>query len=74
MEAFQTEFNAQTAAVQGSGWGWLAWDAKANDLTIVACANQDPCRYALFLFFFTSLLLCFVLGFLVCFCVFVIPN
>lgn len=43
MDAFQAEFNAQTAAVQGSGWGWLAWDAKAKGLTIVACPNQDPC-------------------------------
>lgn len=35
--------NATTAAVQGSGWGWLAYDPKAKDVCIVTCANQDPC-------------------------------
>ena len=41
-EDFQTKFNAQTAAVQGSGWGWLAYDPNAKDIKIQTMANQDP--------------------------------
>mmetsp|Transcript_11897 Transcript_11897/g.14811 ORF Transcript_11897/g.14811 Transcript_11897/m.14811 type:complete len:229 (+) Transcript_11897:160-846(+) len=42
-DAFKSEFNATTAGVQGSGWGWLAYDPKAKDICIVTCGNQDPC-------------------------------
>ena len=42
-DAFKKEFNATTAAVQGSGWGWLSYDPKNKGLAIVTCANQDPC-------------------------------
>ncbi|CAK9047237.1 Superoxide dismutase [Mn] [Durusdinium trenchii] len=42
-DAFKKEMNATTAAVQGSGWGWLAYDPAAKGLRIVTCANQDPC-------------------------------
>lgn len=37
---FKTTFCAQSAAVQGSGWGWLGY---ANgEVSISTCANQDP--------------------------------
>eukprot|EP00287_Rhodomonas_sp_CCMP768_P005293 CAMPEP_0196717044 /NCGR_PEP_ID=MMETSP1091-20130531/465_1 /TAXON_ID=302021 /ORGANISM="Rhodomonas sp., Strain CCMP768" /LENGTH=179 /DNA_ID=CAMNT_0042057267 /DNA_START=171 /DNA_END=710 /DNA_ORIENTATION=+ len=42
LDAFKTEFNTKTAAVQGSGWGWLGYDKTAKKLAIATCANQDP--------------------------------
>lgn len=39
---FKRQFAAQTAAVQGSGWGWLVLDPVTKCLRIVTCANQDP--------------------------------
>eukprot|EP00455_Lapot_gusevi_P012400 TRINITY_DN1585_c0_g1_i1.p1 TRINITY_DN1585_c0_g1~~TRINITY_DN1585_c0_g1_i1.p1 ORF type:complete len:221 (+),score=81.30 TRINITY_DN1585_c0_g1_i1:79-741(+) len=39
---FITKFNAQTAAVQGSGWGWLGLNKDTGRLQIATCANQDP--------------------------------
>jgi Fe-Mn family superoxide dismutase len=36
------EFNAATAAVQGSGWGWLGYDVGTGGLAIATAANQDP--------------------------------
>lgn len=42
-ENFKNEFNTVTGAIQGSGWGWLAYDPKAKDVCIVTCQNQDPC-------------------------------
>jgi len=39
---FIEEFNSTTAAVQGSGWGWLGYNAKTQKLEIVTTANQDP--------------------------------
>lgn len=42
MSAFQEKFNAKTAAVQGSGWGWLGYDKEAKKLKIATCSNQDP--------------------------------
>jgi len=41
LEAFQTQFAAQAAAVQGSGWGWLGYDRQARSLKIRTTANQD---------------------------------
>ncbi|KAK0469303.1 Mn superoxide dismutase [Desarmillaria tabescens] len=41
-EAFKKEFNTKTAAIQGSGWGWLGYDSKSGKLDIVTTANQDP--------------------------------
>ncbi len=35
-------FNAQTGAIQGSGWGWLGWHPTRKRLEIVTCPNQDP--------------------------------
>ena len=42
LERFITEFNAKTAAVQGSGWGWLAYNKESQSLVIETRANQDP--------------------------------
>jgi len=42
LDAFKTSFNAQTAAIQGSGWGWLGYDAASSSLKVATCANQDP--------------------------------
>ena len=42
LEQFIQEFNTETAAIQGSGWGWLAIHAKKKCLKIATCANQDP--------------------------------
>eukprot|EP00941_MAST-03F_sp_MAST-3F-sp1_P003650 g3650.t1 len=41
-EDFQAVFAAKTAAVQGSGWGWLGYDASAKRVVVETCANQDP--------------------------------
>lgn len=41
-ENFRSQFVAQTAAVQGSGWGWLGYDKSAGRVAFRACANQDP--------------------------------
>ncbi|KAF8515217.1 manganese-superoxide dismutase precursor [Gautieria morchelliformis] len=38
----QTDFNTQTAAIQGSGWGWLGYNSKTKKLEIVTTPNQDP--------------------------------
>ena len=39
---FKAKFAAQTVAVQGSGWGWLAYNPASDGLAIQTCANQDP--------------------------------
>ncbi len=36
------EMSAKTAAVQGSGWGWLALDPQKKCLRVATCQNQDP--------------------------------
>eukprot|EP01099_Mayorella_cantabrigiensis_P007999 TRINITY_DN7362_c0_g1_i1.p1 TRINITY_DN7362_c0_g1~~TRINITY_DN7362_c0_g1_i1.p1 ORF type:complete len:242 (-),score=72.93 TRINITY_DN7362_c0_g1_i1:111-785(-) len=41
-ENFVQQFNAQTAAVQGSGWGWLGVHKQSKTLQIATTANQDP--------------------------------
>ncbi len=41
-EAFQEKFNAQTIAIQGSGWGWLGYNKTMKKLEIATCSNQDP--------------------------------
>jgi len=40
--AFQEAFNAETVAIQGSGWGWLGYNKTMGRLEIAICANQDP--------------------------------
>jgi len=42
LEAFQKLFNAKSAAVQGSGWGWLVWSPELNKTQIITRPNQDP--------------------------------
>ena len=41
IDKFIAEFNAETAAIQGSGWGWLAWDNTGKSLRILELANQE---------------------------------
>ncbi|PRP74143.1 superoxide dismutase [Planoprotostelium fungivorum] len=42
LDNFITKFNAQAAGVQGSGWGWLAYEPSTDALSIVTLPNQDP--------------------------------
>ncbi|KAG8215575.1 manganese superoxide dismutase [Butyriboletus roseoflavus] len=42
LDALKKEFNATTAAIQGSGWGWLGYNPKSKTLEVVTTANQDP--------------------------------
>ncbi len=42
LEKFIETFSATTAAIQGSGWGWLGYDKTNKRLAIATCANQDP--------------------------------
>lgn len=42
VDAFKKKFNAQTAAVQGSGWGWLGYNKTTRKLQIATTPNQDP--------------------------------
>lgn len=41
-DAFVQKMNQTTAAIQGSGWGWLAYNKEDKKLLITTCANQDP--------------------------------
>ncbi|THH16540.1 hypothetical protein EUX98_g9289 [Antrodiella citrinella] len=36
------KMNATTAAIQGSGWGWLGYNQATKKLEVVTTANQDP--------------------------------
>jgi len=42
LDNLKKEFNAQTAAIQGSGWGWVGYNSKTKKLEFVPTANQDP--------------------------------
>ncbi|KAI0083126.1 manganese superoxide dismutase [Irpex rosettiformis] len=42
LEVLKKKLNAATAAIQGSGWGWLGLNPETKRLEIVTCANQDP--------------------------------
>lgn len=42
LDAMIAKFNAQTAAVQGSGWGWLGYNTEKKVLSIATTSNQDP--------------------------------
>ena len=42
LDAFVAKFNSQTAAVQGSGWGWLGLNKETGKVAIATTANQDP--------------------------------
>lgn len=41
-ETFKEKFQAETIAIQGSGWGWLGYSKSNKNLEIATCANQDP--------------------------------
>lgn len=41
-DAFKDEMSAKTAAIQGSGWGWLGLNPTKKRLEIATCDNQDP--------------------------------
>jgi Fe-Mn family superoxide dismutase len=36
------QMNTKTAAIQGSGWGWLGYNQTSKVLEVVTTANQDP--------------------------------
>jgi Fe-Mn family superoxide dismutase len=40
-ENFISIFNAETASIQGSGWGWLVYNKGSRSLEFRASANQD---------------------------------
>ncbi|XP_021804284.1 superoxide dismutase [Mn], mitochondrial-like, partial [Prunus avium] len=42
MEALVQKINAEGAALQGSGWVWLALDKESKKLVVETTANQDP--------------------------------
>ncbi|KAH8983665.1 Mn superoxide dismutase [Lactarius deliciosus] len=42
VETFKKQFNAATAGIQGSGWGWLAYNPTTKILEVVTTPNQDP--------------------------------
>ncbi|KAH7882106.1 manganese superoxide dismutase [Phlebopus sp. FC_14] len=42
VEDFKKKFNTTTAAIQGSGWGWLGYNPTTKKLEITTTANQDP--------------------------------
>ncbi|XP_072983386.1 superoxide dismutase [Mn] 3.4, mitochondrial-like [Typha latifolia] len=42
MEALIQKMNAEGAALQGSGWVWLALDKEMKKLKVETTANQDP--------------------------------
>ncbi|CAI9736446.1 superoxide dismutase [Octopus vulgaris] len=43
-EKMKNDLVASSVAVQGSGWGWLGYDAVSKQLKIATCANQDPLK------------------------------
>lgn len=42
LEKFIEFFSTKTAAIQGSGWGWLGYCKAHNVLKFATCENQDP--------------------------------
>lgn len=42
LDSLKEKLNAQTAAIQGSGWGWLGYDKATDKLAVVTTPNQDP--------------------------------
>jgi superoxide dismutase, Fe-Mn family len=41
-DKLKAELSAKSIAVQGSGWGWLGYNAATARLEVATCANQDP--------------------------------
>ena len=50
VDSLTAKFNAESAGVQGSGWGWLGWNKTASRLEIATTGNQDPLLRAYFYF------------------------
>lgn len=42
LESLKSTFNGKTAAVQGSGWGWLGYHPESGKLVVETTPNQDP--------------------------------
>ena len=42
LDNMKNQVSAAAVAVQGSGWGWLAYNPKSKLLEAVSCPNQDP--------------------------------
>ncbi|RDX41526.1 manganese superoxide dismutase [Lentinus brumalis] len=42
VDAFKKKMNTVTAAIQGSGWGWLGYNPETKKLEIATTPNQDP--------------------------------
>ncbi len=42
VDAFKKKYNAVTAGIQGSGWGWLGYNSGTKKLELVTTPNQDP--------------------------------
>lgn len=42
LETLKSHLSASTVAVQGSGWGWLAFNKLTKTLQLATCPNQDP--------------------------------
>ncbi len=42
LDTMISTFNGKTAAVQGSGWGWLGYNTESDSLVVATTANQDP--------------------------------
>ena len=40
-ENLQEELTKKTVPIQGSGWGWLAWDNISKSLRIIDTPNQE---------------------------------
>lgn len=45
VDAFKKDFNAKTAAIQGSGWGWLVrWFACVYCLVLICITGLQLCN------------------------------
>ncbi|KAL4447307.1 hypothetical protein ABPG77_007340 [Micractinium sp. CCAP 211/92] len=42
LDGLVSQFNAAAGAVQGSGWGWLAYSPATKKLVVTSTPNQDP--------------------------------
>jgi len=42
VDNFISKFNSTVVGVQGSGWGWLAYNKETDGISIVTLPNQDP--------------------------------
>ena len=42
VDVFKKQMSTTTAGIQGSGWGWLAYNPRTKKLEIATTPNQDP--------------------------------